>query len=118
MVAEKPTLVPAIRAVSEYEEAIRANLSPEHVQVLIEIRRRLQRLEAQAAELIDINNRMWARQGLKVDFDPTTDTVAVSMGGDKRGRESFLDTEESFSVEDVACRVVHDLLRVRSPTMC
>jgi YD repeat-containing protein len=39
-------------------------------------------------------------------------------GGDKRGRESFLDTEESLPVKGMVCRVVHVLLRVRLPTMC
>ncbi len=37
--------------------------------------------------------------------------------GEKRGRESFLDMEESLPVEGIVCRVVHVLLRVRLPTM-
>jgi hypothetical protein len=36
---------------------------------------------------------------------------------EKRGRESFLDMEESLPVEGIVCRVVHVLLRVRLPTM-
>lgn len=81
MVAEIPTLGPAIQAVSEYAERRHADLTPEHAQILLEIRRRLERLGAQAAELIDINNRMWAKQGFKVDFDPATDTIVFSVGG-------------------------------------
>jgi hypothetical protein len=81
MVAETPTLVPATQAVSEYLERRHADLTPEHAQILLEIRRRLERLGAQAAELIDINNRMWAKQNFKIEFDAATDTIVVSVGG-------------------------------------
>lgn len=81
MVAETPTLVPAIQTVSEYAEKHRADLTPEHAQILLEIRRRLERLGTQAAELIAINNRMWAKQGFRVDFDSATDMIVVSLGG-------------------------------------
>lgn len=81
MFAETPTLAPAIQAITAYAEMHRTDLSPEHVQILLEIRRRLERLEGQAAELIAINNRMWAKQGFKVDFDPITDTITFSVGG-------------------------------------
>jgi hypothetical protein len=81
MFAETPTLVPAIQAVSEYLEKHRADLTPEHVEILLEISRRLERLGAQAAELIDINDCLWAKQGIKVDFDATTDTITYSVGG-------------------------------------
>ena len=43
---------------------------------------------------------------------------ATGLRKEKRGRESFLDMEESLPVEGMVCRVVHVLLRVRSPTMC
>ncbi len=45
-------------------------------------------------------------------------TVTAPLRDDKRGRESFLDMEESLPVEGIVCRVVHALLRVRLPTMC
>jgi len=81
MIAEVPTLVPAIQAVAGYAERHQGDLSPEDAQILLEITRRLERLGAEAVELIDINNRMWAKKGFKVDFDPSTDTVIVSVGG-------------------------------------
>lgn len=81
MFAETPTLAPAIHAVSAYAEEHRADLSPEDAQIILEIRRRLERIEGQASELVAINNRMWAKQGFKVDFDHTTDTVTFSVGG-------------------------------------
>jgi hypothetical protein len=84
VIAEKPTLVPAVQAVAQYAERHQGDLSPEHAQVLLEIRRRLDRLGAQAAELIDINNRIWVKQGFKVDFDPSTDTVIVSIEGEEQ----------------------------------
>src|SRR5262249_22268974 len=81
MIAETPTLVPAIQAVTGYAERNQGTLSPEHREILLEIRRRLERAGAQAAELIDINNRMWAKQGFNVEFDPSTDTIILSVGG-------------------------------------
>jgi len=42
----------------------------------------------------------------------------VVRAAEKRGRESFLDMEESLPVEGRVCRVAHVLLRVRLPTMC
>lgn len=84
MFADTPTLAHAVQAVSEYSESHRADLSPEHAQVLLEIRRRLERLEAQAAELIDINNRIWTKEGLKFDFDSATDTIIFSVGGSEQ----------------------------------
>ena len=81
MDAIKPTLSPAIQAVTEYVEKQRDNLSREHVEIMHEIRRRLEKLEAQAAELININNRLLKKQGINVDFDSTTDTITFSVGG-------------------------------------
>jgi hypothetical protein len=81
MLADAPTLVPAAQAVAAYAERHQADLPPEHCEVLLEIGRRLERLGAQAVELIDINNRMWEKRGLKVDFDPSTDTFIASVGG-------------------------------------
>lgn len=80
MIAETPTLMPAIQAVTEYAKRHQGELSLEHAQILLEIRRRFERLAAQAAGLIDINNRMCVKQGFKVDFDPSTDTIIVSIG--------------------------------------
>lgn len=81
MIAETPTLLPAIQAVAQYVDRHQGRLSAEHAQILLEIRRRLERLEVQAAELIDVNNRMWGKQGFKVDFDPSTNTIIFSVGG-------------------------------------
>lgn len=53
MVAESPNILPAIQAVTDYAERDQENLTPEHAQILLEIRRRLERLQAQAAELQD-----------------------------------------------------------------
>ena len=36
----------------------------------------------------------------------------------QRGRESFLDVEESVPVEEGLCHVVHVLLQEGWPTMC
>lgn len=81
MNAETPTLAPAIEAISSFSGEHRAGLSPEDAQILLEVQRRLERLEGQVAELVAINNRLWAKQGLKVDFDPATDTITFSVGG-------------------------------------
>lgn len=80
MVAETPTLTPAITAVREYSAAHMDELSPQQAQTLLEVERRLERLEVQAAELIEINNRLWAREGFGVSFDPESDTIIVSFG--------------------------------------
>lgn len=80
MFAETPILASAIQAVAGYEERHQGTLSSKHREVLLEIRRRLERLGTQADELIDINNRMWAKQGLNIEFDPSTDTIIVPMG--------------------------------------
>jgi hypothetical protein len=81
MVAETPTLLPAILAVSNYLERRRVDRTPEHARILLEIRRRLERLAAQAAELTSINNRIWAKQGFEVRFHPENDTIIFSVGG-------------------------------------
>jgi hypothetical protein len=81
MTAETPFLVPAIQAVAGYEERHQAALAPVHRETLLEVKRRLERLGTQAAELIDINNRIWTKQGFNVELDPSTDTVIVSVGG-------------------------------------
>lgn len=83
-VAESPNILPAIQAVTDYAERDQENLTPEHAQILLEIRRRLERLQAQAAELIDINNRLWAKQGLDVRFDSDTDSIVFSFGGQEQ----------------------------------
>jgi hypothetical protein len=82
--AETLTLVPAIQAVSQYAEKHHSSLTPEHAEILLEIRRRLERLGAQATELMDINNRMWAKQEIKFDFDSATDMIVISVGDTKR----------------------------------
>ncbi len=84
MIAETPTLVPAIDAVSNYVEKRGSGLSAEHAQTLLEIERRLERLGAQAADLILINNQLWSKQGFKVDFDAESDTVVFSFGGEEQ----------------------------------
>lgn len=81
MFAETPTLIPATLAVAEYAKRHGADLSPDDAQILLEVRRRLERLEQQAAELVEINNRMCAKQGLKVDFDSASDTIVFSVDG-------------------------------------
>lgn len=81
MVSPTPTLTPAIVAVREYAKAHESELTPQQVQILTEVARRLERLQIQAAELIEINNRLWEKEGFKVDFDPDRDTVTVSFGG-------------------------------------
>jgi hypothetical protein len=81
MVAETPTVVPAIQAVIGYEQQHQSSLASEHREILLEIKRRLERLEVQAGELIDINNRMWAKQEFNLAFDSATDTITVSVGG-------------------------------------
>lgn len=80
MVAETPTLASAIQAVVGYEQKHQSTLAREHREILVEAKRRLQRLEVQAGELIEINNRMWAKQEFSVGFDPATDTITVSVG--------------------------------------
>jgi hypothetical protein len=81
MIAETPSLHPAIEAVADYVNANGDTLSSEHVEILLEVGRRLERLQTQAAELIEINNRMWDKQGFKVEFDAQTDTVIFSSQG-------------------------------------
>jgi hypothetical protein len=81
MIAETPTLAPAIQAVAQFAERHQSDLSPQSAQVLLEIKRRLERLGVQAAELIGINNRIWAKQGFKVDFDSASDPVVFSVEG-------------------------------------
>lgn len=80
MDVDTPTLKPAIQAVTEYEQRHYRSLSAEHTQILLEIRRRLMRLDAQASELIEINNRMWRKQDSSVNFDPATDMVVFKSG--------------------------------------
>lgn len=81
MFAVNPVLAPAIQAVSGYVERRRTDLLPEQVEILLEIRRRLERLEAQAHKLIGINNRMSEKKRFNVDFNSSTDTIIISVGG-------------------------------------
>jgi hypothetical protein len=101
MIAETPTLVPAIQAVADYAERHQGDLSPEHAQIFLEIRRRLERLGTQAAELIDINNRMWDKQGMKVDFDPSTDTMILSVGGVEQRRLKLKRADPNVAIQMV-----------------
>jgi len=77
-----PTLVPAIQAVSNYIEKQRANLSDKQLKIMLEICRRLERLELQAADLIVINKLLCEKQGSNIDFDSSTDTITFSVGGE------------------------------------
>jgi len=97
MIAATPDIEPACRALAEYEERHRASLTAEHVQILLEIHRRLNRLSKQAAELIDINNRMWAKRGFDFRFDPSTESVVFSAGGTER-RIKFERTDPNVPV--------------------
>lgn len=81
--AEAPDLQPAINAVESYARRHADTLSPEHAQILLEICRRLERMRAQAVELIDINNRIWAKAAFTIRFDPETETIIISVGGEE-----------------------------------
>jgi hypothetical protein len=84
MTATAPDISPASKAVAEFEQRQRANLIAEHGQILSEIQRRLSRLQRQASELIDINNRMWAKRGIEMRFDPLDESIVLSVGGVER----------------------------------
>jgi len=62
----------------------RATLTADDIQILLEIQRRLNRLEKQAQELIDINNRMWSKRGIEMRFDETDESLVVSIGGEEQ----------------------------------
>jgi hypothetical protein len=81
MPAIAPDFTPALRAVAECQERASARLSDEHVKILSEIQRRLSRLNAQAGELIDINNRMWSKRGLDIRFDAVEESLVLTIGG-------------------------------------
>jgi hypothetical protein len=80
MKARLPSHAPAIDALVQYREARQSSLSRAQCATLDEIARRLRRLDAQAARLIELNNRFTETEVPKVDFDPQTDTVAVRVG--------------------------------------
>ena len=75
MMAESPTLDPAIAAVCEYADAHASELSSEQTQTLLEVVRRLRRLKVQAAELIRINNTLWSKESLNISLDSASDTL-------------------------------------------
>lgn len=68
-------------AVADYLERHKDTLAPDHAERLLESRRRLERLAVQAAELIDLNNRMCLRAPLAARLDRATDTLTLSVGG-------------------------------------
>jgi hypothetical protein len=84
MIAATPDLTPASRAIAAYHERLKVSLTADQIQILIEIQRRLNRLGIQAAELVDINNRMWVRRGFEFRFDSSTESLVFSMGDNER----------------------------------
>lgn len=64
-------------------------MTAEHFEILVEIQRRLNRLAMQAAELVDINNRMWAKRGIECRLDPSTESLVFSVGGIEHHRIRF-----------------------------
>lgn len=84
MLATIPEIQPAILAISSFAERHASDFSSDQQQTLLEVRRRLRRLEVLATELIEINNRLWSLSGLEVDFDPETETINMSFGGETR----------------------------------
>jgi hypothetical protein len=84
MIAQTPLVEPAIEAVREFASEHSFMLSSEHVEILLEVARRLERLRTQAADLIQLNNELWLRDDFSVSFDPATDTVVFSTGGSEQ----------------------------------
>lgn len=81
MLANTPDFIPAIEAVRRCASDTTLALSPIQQTTLLEVARRLKRLSRQAAELVEINNKLGSQDALSVTFDPTTDTVVFAAAG-------------------------------------
>jgi hypothetical protein len=78
---EPPSLKPAIDAVEDFAASQGSQLGPKAQETLREVSRRLTRLSVLATELVEINNRLMANEGLSVDFDPATNTLVLRGAG-------------------------------------
>lgn len=78
---EIPTFKPALDAIVDFTESNSPKLTPSQNQTLLEVKRRLERLEVQVSTLMTINEKLILKEGFKTDFDPSTDTMTVSFGG-------------------------------------
>jgi hypothetical protein len=70
--AEVPTFAAAAGALAQYEIAHRSKLSEHDRETLIEVSRRIERLDELAADLIRINNRLWDKHSVDAGFDPVS----------------------------------------------
>lgn len=79
-----PSLKLAIEAVAEYKEAHSSELLTVDIRVLSEISRRLERMGLQLSKLLEINDRLEFKCGIKVDFDQENDIIQFSFGDEKQ----------------------------------
>jgi hypothetical protein len=77
MHASAPSLAAAIAAMEHYSAAKQSSLNQDQKATVHEILCRLQRLAAEVASLIDINNQLSDSDGLSTDFDASSDTLTV-----------------------------------------
>lgn len=75
------TFKPAIEAISEFIDANSSKLTPSQTNTLLEIKRRLERLDIQVNELMEINEKLILKEGFETNFDSSMDTMTVSFAG-------------------------------------
>lgn len=80
--ATRSSYAPALEALRAFKK--KAALSSVQSDLLVEIERRLKRLDDAVGELIEINNKLIDQNAPRVSFDPATDTLTVQVpGGEK-----------------------------------
>ena len=81
MIPTTPSLQPAIQAINRFAADAVSELSSEDGETILEVSARLQHLSELASQLIEINNQLWENEGQKISFDPSKDTITISIGG-------------------------------------
>lgn len=81
---EIPTFKLAIESVSEFVGSHSSKLTPSQNKTLLEIKRRLERLDIQLRKLLEINEKLILKEDFKISFDQPNDTIVISMGGQEQ----------------------------------
>lgn len=81
---EALTFKTAIKSIVEFAKSNSSKLTPSQNQTLLEIKRRLERLDTQVVKLMEINEKLMLKEGFKIDFDQANDTVVISIGNNEQ----------------------------------